>query len=326
MDEVLIIDKPAGMSSHDVVNRVRRVAQERRVGHAGTLDPFATGVLVVCVGRSTRLSQYLVGLDKRYLATVRLGFGTDSQDLTGKQITALASSKHVTRDDIEAVMKQFTGQLSQLPPMYSAKKVDGRRLYEAARKGEQIDRKPVDIVVYSLSMVQLKGETSEGSPIIDNQDGTRDFVIEVHCSSGTYIRTLAHDIGERLGVGAHLGALRRTAVGHLGLDRAIRLDELEEAGRPGIERFGFGASEAMSHIRLLTVTAEEGRRVANGMELDVSSEQDRQVRGGGYRPGELVRLVNGYGRLLAVGEFYAARQAIRPKTVMAAAGSDAAGS
>ncbi|HYL99568.1 MAG TPA: tRNA pseudouridine(55) synthase, partial [Blastocatellia bacterium] len=119
MDYVLLIDKPPGITSHDVVNRVRRVARERRVGHAGTLDPFATGLLVVCIGRYTRLSNYLVGLDKQYLATVRLGFATDSQDLTGKQISPLVSSKHLTREDVEAVMREFTGQLRQTPPMFS---------------------------------------------------------------------------------------------------------------------------------------------------------------------------------------------------------------
>ena len=208
MDGSLIIDKPEGITSHTVVARVRRVAGTRRVGHAGTLDPFATGVLVVCVGRATRLSQFLVGLDKEYVATIRLGFATDTQDLTGKQITPLKSSYDRSLEDVRSVLDQFRGAQMQTPPMYSAKKVAGERLYRAARAGREVERQPVPINVYSIDLID-----ESANALILNQDGTRDFDVRVRCSSGTYIRTLAHDIGERLGVGGHLAALRRTAVG-----------------------------------------------------------------------------------------------------------------
>ncbi len=214
----LIIDKPEGMTSHDVVARVRRAAATRRVGHAGTLDPFATGVLVACIGRATRLVQFLVGLDKEYIATVRLGYATDTQDLTGKRITPFQSSDKVSLDNVISVLNDFTGTQLQMPPMFSAKKIAGERLYQAAREGREVERQALPITVYSIEL-QSDFDMSE--------DGARDFVIRVRCSSGTYVRTLAHDIGAKLGVGAHLRALRRTAVGHFKLERRF------DSGRAG---------------------------------------------------------------------------------------------
>src|SRR5205807_4016498 len=220
----LIIDKPAGLTSHDVVARVRRAVRTRRVGHAGTLDPFATGVLVVCTERATRLLQFLVGLDKEYLATVRLGFATDTQDLTGKQITALASSELLSVVQVQAVLKEFVGRQWQTPPMFSAKKVAGERVYVAARAGREVERQPVAITIHELDLLSFHEI---------NADGTRDFLIRVRSSSGTYVRTLAHDIGVRLGTGAHLSALRRTAVGHFAVEGALTLEEVERRGGEG---------------------------------------------------------------------------------------------
>src|SRR6266571_2331275 len=217
----LVIDKPEGITSHDVVARVRRVTGERRVGHAGTLDPFATGVLVVCVGRATRLVQFLVGLDKEYIATIKLGYATDTQDLTGKHITPLRSSNELSLEDVRRVLERFTGPQLQTPPMFSAKKVAGQKLYVAARAGREVKREPVRIELYALELIE------EETALRANDDGTRDFRAKVRCSSGTYVRTLAHDIGEALRVGAHLTKLRRTGVGHFKVDRALTLDELE---------------------------------------------------------------------------------------------------
>ncbi|MGH9760428.1 MAG: hypothetical protein ACREDR_23140, partial [Blastocatellia bacterium] len=203
-----------------------------------------------------------------------------------------------------------------------------------------IERKQAPITVYSLSM---KGADPGGSerkpivrnPIVENSDGTRDFVMEVHCSSGTYVRTLAHDIGNQLRVGAHLAGLQRTAVGHLGLDRAVSLQELETAGKPGVERFGVSGSDALCHIPLLEVTPEESRRLANGVGLNVVTGST------GYRLGEMVRLVDGSARLVAVGEVVgvdggsegdtamasdAGRRVIRPRMVMASAEDKSLGS
>src|SRR5215471_14672493 len=184
MNGGIIIDKPAGLTSHDVVAKVRRAINIRRVGHAGTLDPFATGVLIVCVGRATRLVQFLVGLNKEYEATITLGFATDTQDLTGKQITPLRSSNAVSLENIELALSEFRGEQLQTPPMYSAKKVDGERLYRAARAGREVKREPVTVSVHAISLL---------SEPVRSGDGTCDVTIAVRCSSGTYIRTLAHD-------------------------------------------------------------------------------------------------------------------------------------
>src|SRR5581483_2883436 len=151
----LIIDKPVGLTSHDVVARVRRAAHTRRVGHAGTLDPFATGVLVVCLERATRLLQFLVGLDKEYLATVRLGFATDTQDYTGKQMTPLQSSELMDGERVATVLKAFVGPQWQTPPMFSAKKVAGERLYVAAREGREVERQPVAMTVHELELLRF---------------------------------------------------------------------------------------------------------------------------------------------------------------------------
>ena len=184
MDGILIIDKPAGPTSHDVVNRVRRILQTRKVGHTGTLDPFATGVLVLVIGKATRLAQFLDKDEKEYEAMIRFGFETDTGDPTGSRISEreLKSDEIVTKlseVNWEVTLSGFRGEIEQLPPMYSAKKIEGKKLYESARKGIELDRKPVKITIYKLNLVG-SGETSA--------------TIRVACSSGTYIRTLAEDI------------------------------------------------------------------------------------------------------------------------------------
>lgn len=304
MDGSLIIDKPEGITSHTVVARVRRVAGTRRVGHSGTLDPFATGVLVVCVGRATRLSQFLVGLDKEYVATIRLGFATDTQDLTGKQITPLKSSNDRSLEDVRSVLDEFRGAQMQTPPMYSAKKVAGERLYRAARAGREVERQPVPINVDSIDLID-----ESPSPLIPNHDGTCDFVVRVRCSSGTYIRTLAHDIGERLGVGGHLAALRRTAVGHFDISRATGLEELEQSGRQAIDSILVGMAETVSHLPSVELDSDEVKAVTNGREIGVFSEMSTT-------PERPVRLLNEQGGLVAVGDYDQARRVIKPRVVV----------
>ena len=304
MDGSLIIDKPEGITSHTVVARVRRAIGTRRVGHSGTLDPFATGVLVVCVGRGTRLSQFLVGLDKEYVATIRLGFATDTQDLTGKQITPLRSSNDRSLEDVRPVLNDFRGAQMQTPPMYSAKKVAGERLYRAARAGREVERQPVPINVYSIDLID------EGpGPLILNQDGTRDFVVRVRCSSGTYIRTLAHDIGERLGVGGHLAALRRTAVGHFDITRAIALEELEQGGGHALGSTLVGMAETVSHLPWVELDADAINAVTNGREVRLSSEMAAS-------PEQPVRLLSQQGALVAVGDYDKERRVIKPRVVV----------
>ena len=209
MEGILNIDKPEGMTSHDVVNRVRRACGLRRVGHAGTLDPLATGVLVVCVGRATRLAEYVVGQPKEYVAVVRLGQTTDTYDADG----TILEERPVSADSatIQTALQQFTGPIEQIPPMYSAIKRDGKPLYKLARQGIEVERKARAITIYNLTL----------------EDRTEnDITLRVACSTGTYIRSLAHDLGEVLGCGGHIVALRRTRVGSFSAENAVPLDQL----------------------------------------------------------------------------------------------------
>jgi tRNA pseudouridine55 synthase len=209
-DGVLVVDKPAGPTSHDVVNRVRRALGERRVGHTGTLDPFATGVLVVCVGRATRLARFLAEGEKLYSATVRLGFATSTDDLQGEALSA-ARPVHVDPGALALAARSLEGTLDQVPPAYSAKRIKGRRLYELAREGEEAPRLPARIHVAELRILAVRGEEID---------------IRVRCSPGTYVRALARDLGEVLGVGGHLTALRRLASGGFSVDEAVSADSL----------------------------------------------------------------------------------------------------
>ncbi len=305
----LIIDKPEGITSHDVVARVRRATGTRRVGHAGTLDPFATGVLVCCIGRATRLVQFLVGLDKEYLAKVRLGYATDTQDRTGKQITPLCSSKELSLEDLRLVLDQFTGPRLQTPPMFSAKKVGGERLYRAARAGREVEREPASVTVYSIELIE-----DEGPALTVTEEGSSDFQVRVRCTSGTYIRTLAHDIGERLGVGAHLVELRRTAVGHFRLCDALKLDEVEAMAREELCAELISPSGMLSHLPALHLDDERASLVRNGRAFSLPEDEaalmaERSVP---------VRLCDRADNLLAVGDYDSRLKLVRPRVVLAA--------
>jgi len=210
MNGLLVIDKPQGMSSHAVVQRVRRACKVRRVGHAGTLDPLATGVLLVGVGQCTRLIEYLMAQDKTYRATMKLGLVTDSQDITG-QVQQQHDASAVTRQQIEDVCHQFVGQIEQIPPMFSALKKDGVPLYRLARKGVEIERQKRSISIESLVVEAVEGD---------------EITIVVACSKGTYIRTLCHDIGRELGCGACMTSLRRTRSGAFDETMAITVEQL----------------------------------------------------------------------------------------------------
>jgi tRNA pseudouridine55 synthase len=210
MNGVVVIDKPGGLTSFDVVARVRRALGERRVGHAGTLDPMATGILPVCVGEATKLVPFLMGGDKEYEAEVRLGVTTDTLDAMGT-VVAETRADHLSRADVEALLPRFRGRILQRPPMHSALRVDGKRLYELARQGLEVEREARPVEVHAL-------EVTAWAPAR--------LGLRVRCGKGTYIRSLAADLGDALGVGAHLTALRRTRVGAFGLDRAVAIDTL----------------------------------------------------------------------------------------------------
>jgi tRNA pseudouridine55 synthase len=206
---VLNIDKPGGMTSHDVVNRMRRLTGIRRIGHTGTLDPLATGVLLLCIGRATRLSEYLIGQNKRYEATIRLGQETNTYDAEGEIVAEMPVT--VDEEAIQAALSHYRGPISQVPPMFSAVKKDGQPLYKLARQGVEIDRPSREVTIYQLALL-------EWTP--------PDLHLDITCSSGTYIRSLAHDLGQLLGCGGHIIALRRPAVGHFLIEQAAPLDEL----------------------------------------------------------------------------------------------------
>jgi len=307
----LIIDKPEGITSHDVVARVRRATGTRRVGHAGTLDPFATGVLVCCIGRATRLVQFLVGLDKEYIATVRLGYATDTQDGTGNQITPLRSSNELSVEELRRVLEQFTGPQLQMPPMFSAKKVAGERLYRAARAGREVAREPVSIVVHSMRLIE-----DDGPALNDNEDGSRGFRMQVRCSSGTYVRTLAHDIGERLGFGAHLVKLRRTEVGHFRIADALTLDEVERMTPEDLCNALISTPDMLSHLPIVWLDEERTKLVTNGRAFSLSEDEAAIAAHAGIS----LRLCDREGALVAVGEYDPSLELVSPRVVMGVEG------
>ncbi|OQA29312.1 MAG: tRNA pseudouridine synthase B [Verrucomicrobia bacterium ADurb.Bin345] len=218
---LLLVDKPAGPTSHDIVDAIRRHFRFRKVGHGGTLDPMATGLLVILLGRGTKLSNYVIGSDKTYEGTMRLGITTNTDDADGEE-TGRADCAGVTRAQVEAEMKKLTGDLMQTPPMVSAVKVKGVPLYKLARKGQEVEREPRLIHVYEFTLKQFASPEA-------------DFILR--CTKGTYVRTLCADIGRALGCGAHLNRLRRTQSGRLTVERAIALDKLLKLELPQLEEF-----------------------------------------------------------------------------------------
>ena len=275
MDGVLVIDKPAGPTSHDMVDRARRALGLRRVGHTGTLDPFATGVLPLCVGKATRLARFLRAGEKTYRGTVRLGFATSTDDLTG---TPLADPQPVSVDEtaLRAALAGLEGSYDQIPPVYSARRVGGRRLYEMARRGETAPRPAKLVTVGPITLLQVSEDQVE---------------LEVRCSPGTYVRALARDLGEALGVGAHLSALRRIRSGSFGLDQAVPGDDLSDARERIVP-----LDELLPELPAVRV-GEAGRRlVQHGRDLDSKTTET----GFPKEPVEWMRVLDDSGALVAL--------------------------
>ena len=311
MDGLLIIDKPAGWTSHDVVARARRLLREKRVGHTGTLDPFATGVLVLLVGRATRLAQFLSGAEKEYEAIIRLGYATDTGDLTGERREspglgeAALDCAAVTRERLEAAIAPLRGDIEQVPPMYSAKKVGGKKLYELARQGREVERAAARVRVGEFEIVVDEG----GSFLRRGDEGTCDLRARVVCSAGTYVRTLAESVGENLGTGAHLAALRRTRAGEFGLGRAATLERLEGLVEEGGE-FLVPVETALPHLPAAHLTAEDARRARHGAAVRARDAE-------GLEDGRHVRVYDEGGALVAVGVYDAAAGLVRPRVMLA---------
>jgi tRNA pseudouridine55 synthase len=246
---VLVVDKPIGMTSHDVVQVIRKGTGIRRAGHTGTLDPRASGVLVILIGPAVRLSEYVSASDKRYQATIRLGSSSDTYDSEG-EITDNFEDIDITEEQFDEVLQDFIGEMEQVPPPYSAVKVKGRKAYEMARKGEEVDLEPRIINVYSL-------EVLEWAP--------PEAVIDVYCSSGTYVRSLANDLGKRLGTGAYLVGLRRTKSGRFTLRDAVPLRRLQEAFDAGDwYRHLIPAAEALSDWPMIELDGDQMELVRHG--------------------------------------------------------------
>lgn len=256
-DGILVVDKPAGMTSHDVVDAVRAATGRSKVGHTGTLDPDATGVLVVCIGRATRLVRFLQAGAKTYASAVTFGLTTTTQDSSGEIVDERDSSE-LDRAAVRAALADFRGPIEQVPPMVSAVRVDGERLHEKARRGETVEREPRSVVVERLALEEFTPGRRARARLV------------VTCSSGTYVRTLAHDLGQQLGVGACLSELRRTANGPFDLDEAHSLEQVTEAGDAGrVAELVVPMAEAAGRA-LQVVTVEDGelaRRLTHGQSL-----------------------------------------------------------
>jgi len=293
MDGILVVNKPQGWTSHDVVGRIRRLTHQKRVGHAGTLDPMATGVLLVCLGRATRVAEYLMESDKTYRAVVRLGVETDTYDAEGQVVAT--HPVNVDESDLRAALAHFVGAIDQVPPMYSALKREGKPLYRLARQGIEVERKPRRITIYDITLRAWQPP---------------DATIDVRCSSGTYIRSLAHDIGAAAcgACGAHLVSLTRLASGSFSIDDAVTLEDLE--GLQDLRGLLHPLDAALQDLPILALDSDQARRVVLGQAIPLS---------GAKAPAgsSLCRAHDASGALLAIMAFDAAAQAWRPKKVLA---------
>lgn len=270
MDGIINVYKPLGISSHGVVSRVRRILNMKRVGHTGTLDPMAEGVLPICVGQGTKASDMLTDSDKQYRAVMRLGVVTDTQDMEGNIISQ--NDVNCTEDEIKEAVKSFIGEIGQVPPMYSAVKIDGKKLYELARKGLEVERKPRKITIRDIVI----------------EDINLPFVtILVDCSKGTYIRTLCNDIGEKLGTGAAMNSLVRTKAGGFGIDTAVSLETLEQEGA---QKYLVGLNQVFSAYPSVTVGEKAEQKVLNGQPVSCNI------------PKGMYRVVNKSGKLLCLSQ------------------------
>lgn len=259
MNGIILVDKPQDWTSHDVVSKLRGALHERRIGHSGTLDPLATGLLVVFVGRATRAVEFAEAADKEYIAGLRLGVSTDTQDISGNILSV--SDDLPSEEELISALNSFRGELEQIPPMYSAIKVNGKKLYELARRGETVERKPRKITVTEIELV-------------GKADG--DFLLRLECSKGTYVRTICNDVGNALGCGACMSSLRRTRAGAFSVDDAHTLEDIIAAAKIGdAEKFILPVDTLFSHLERLNVDDESAKRLKTGGIISVTSNDGR---------------------------------------------------
>jgi len=299
MDGVLVVDKPVGPTSHDVVARVRRATGISRIGHTGTLDPLATGVLPLACGRATRLIRFLTASDKDYVAQIKFGLTTDSFDVTGNETSRSGSMP--SRDAIEGALESLRGEYLQVPPPFSAKKIAGQRAYAMARRREEVTLAPVPVRVNRAVVSSVDGDTAH---------------IELTCSAGFYVRAFAHRLGELTGTGACLATLRRTRSGDFNLSDAITLDRLHDSG-PGWHAALMPLEQLLPALPSTTLTAEGRQRVSHGqdvLEVHVHRKSGTGPRASG--PSEWVRLIDADGNLLALATAAKTGDSLHPAVVL----------
>ena len=289
---LFLVDKPPGLTSFGIVERVRRWFRVKKVGHTGTLDPFATGLMILCLGKATRLSPYITDWDKEYTGAIRLGVRTDTDDPTGSVVFE-GDASGVTIETIESALDDYRGAFEQTPPLFSAKKRDGVPSYRRARRGESVTPSPVQVRIDRLEVVSFE-----------------DSVVHFRalCSKGTYMRSLARDLGESLGCGGHLESLRRTAIGRLKVEEAFFLETLKERKDEGIEPFLWSASKILSHWSAVTLDDEGIRKVKYGRDVPVNGLKSED--GGSFKVGEYVRLLGRSDEFLAVGKIVPGRMGL----------------
>ena len=309
MDGVLNVHKTTGPTSHDVVDQIRRLFGQKKVGHAGTLDPMASGVLVVCLGKATRVVEHLMATRKEYRAGITLGCSTDTQDSTGAVI-ARSDASNVTREAFEKAASGFVGRIEQVPPMVSAIKHQGKRLYKIAREGKTIERKPRKVDVYSIEVLAFEpGPRSEAEMLVE-------------CGSGTYIRTLCADIGSALGCEAHMSMLQRTKVGRFRIEDSVTLARLAEAKAQGcLETSVIGISDALNDLPAVSIGADDVGRVLHGMPVGISREFGPSRQDVRWDRGQCpdVRILGPDGELIGLGAIASehGKTLLRPRKVLA---------
>ncbi len=316
MDGLLIVDKPGGPTSHDVVSRMRRLLREKRIGHCGTLDPAATGVLLLVVGRATRLSQFLSASDKAYEAVVRLGFATDTGDAEGQPVGPVSRAPLPSKEAIDSALDEFRGTFLQQPPAYSAKKIEGTRSYKLARgrsasthtqgasdrsnptnPPDAVDLPdPATVTVHRLDIVRVEADS---------------VTLQVECSAGFYVRSLAHDLGRRLGIGGHLAALRRTRSGDFTIEQSTSLEAIERDPQLAVDAM-IPLADMLPAFASVTLTAEGVLRAVHGRELGPADTE----KGMPARASSFVRLLDQSGQLIGLAEPVGSSSLLHPSVVL----------
>lgn len=291
IEGILNVLKPPGMTSHDVVNVIRRLTGIRRVGHAGTLDPGAAGVLVICIGQATRFARYLQEAEKSYRAEMVLGVRTDTQDAAGRTVS-VAEPFEIPWSEVDAALASMVGTITQRPPMVSAVHYQGRRLYELAREGIEVERPARTVEIYDLQIVEVWPSDAEKAAL-----GSR-VLFDVTCSSGTYVRTLCADVGDRLGCGAHLGFLVRTGSGALRIEESVTLEALEQAARQNrLAEYLLPVDAALQHFPPVTLRGDDLRRARIGAAVAWPADSARPAD---LEAGDFVRLYDDRGRFFGI--------------------------